>query len=292
MTEIQSFASDRSFTLNCHGRLILLETPKLMGILNVTPDSFSDSGKFQTKEAALAQAELMVSEGAEILDLGPQSTRPGATFLSAKEEIERLGNIIPLLKKEFPEVLISVDSFWSETLRFAFDQGMDIVNDISAGQYDPTVFETVAELNVPYILMHVNPTYESMHERHHDREITTTVNRFLVNKARQLTQMGVKDILLDPGFGFGKTQEDQEKLIEEVGFLGFGIYPLLIGISRKSFIYKPLNKTPLDKEVNERLQQLHLSVLRQGAKILRVHDVAQAKKTVSIFLAEQNEKKS
>lgn len=263
-----------------------------MGILNVTPDSFSDAGKFQTQKAALAQAELMVSEGADILDLGPQSTRPGASFLSAKEEIERLGSLIPILKKEFPEVLISVDSFWSETLRFAFDQGMDIVNDISAGQYDPSLFETVADLQIPYILMHVNPTYESMHEKYPDPEITTTVNRFLVNKARVLTQMGVKDIILDPGFGFGKTQEDQEKLIGEVDFLGFGNYPLLIGISRKSFIYKPLNKTPLDSKVDELTQELHLKVLRQGAKILRVHEVANAKKTLSLFLSEQKGKKA
>ena len=292
MTKILSSPSQSSFTLNCQGRLICLETPKLMGILNVTPDSFSDAGKFQTQKAALAQAELMVSEGADILDLGPQSTRPGASFLSAKEEIERLGSLIPILKKEFPEVLISVDSFWSETLRFAFDQGMDIVNDISAGQYDPSLFETVADLQIPYILMHVNPTYESMHEKHADPEITTTVNRFLVNKARVLTQMGVKDIILDPGFGFGKTQEDQEKLIGEVDFLGFGNYPLLIGISRKSFIYKPLNKTPLDSKVDELTQELHLKVLRQGAKILRVHEVANAKKTLSLFLSEQKGKKA
>lgn len=291
MTKIQSCLSQNSFSLNCHGRLISLETPKLMGILNVTPDSFSDSGKFQTQKAALAHAELLVSQGADILDLGPQSTRPGATFLSAEQEIERLGTLIPILKKEFPDVLISVDSFWSDTLRYGFDQGMDIVNDISAGQYDPTLFETVADLQVPYILMHVNPTYESMHEKHPDPQITTTVNQFLLNKARLLTQMGVKDIILDPGFGFGKTQNDQERLIGEVGILGFGNYPLLIGISRKSFIYKPLNKTPLDSEVDEKTQELHLSVLKQGAKILRVHDVASAKKTLSAFLSQQNSQK-
>ncbi|MHA6697469.1 dihydropteroate synthase [Chryseobacterium sp. A301] len=291
MTKIQSCPSQSSFSLNCHGRLISLETPKLMGILNVTPDSFSDSGKFQTQKAALAQAELLVSQGADILDLGPQSTRPGATFLSAAQEIERLGTLISILKKEYPEVLISVDSFWSDTLRYSFDQGMDIANDISAGQYDSTLFETVADLQVPYILMHVNPTYESMHEKHPDPQITTTVNQFLLNKARLLTQMGVKDLILDPGFGFGKTQDDQERLIGEVGILGFGNYPLLIGISRKSFIYKPLNKMPLDLEVDEKTQELHLRVLRQGAKILRVHDVGSAKKTLSAFLTEQNSQK-
>lgn len=253
-----------------------------MGILNLTPDSFSDGGKFNNEKNALIQAEKMLKDGAEIIDIGPQSTRPNAEFLNSAEEINRLGNIISTLKKEFPEVLVSVDTFWSETVKYAYDEGMDIVNDISAGQYDPKLFGTASETGLPNILMHINPTYENMHEKIQYDDITVSVNKFLLEKAQQLLKIGVKDIILDAGFGFGKTVEDQQKMINEVEFIGFGKFPVLIGISRKSFIYKPLGKGPLD--INEETQKLHLKVLKQGAKILRVHDVAEAKKTLDLFL--------
>lgn len=253
-----------------------------MGILNLTPDSFSDGGKFNDEENALIQVEKMLSEGAEIIDIGPQSTRPNADFLNADEEIKRLGKMISTIKKEFPEVLISVDTFWSETVKYAYNEGMDIVNDISAGQYDDKLFETVAETGLPYILMHVNPSYETMHDKIQYDDITVSVNKFLLEKAQELLKIGVKDIILDPGFGFGKTVEDQQKIINEVEFIGLGKFPLLIGISRKSFIYKPLGKSPL--EINDETQKLHLKVLEQGAKILRVHDVAEAKKTLDLYL--------
>lgn len=275
-------SNPETFTLNCNGRIIDLTTPKIMGILNLTPDSFSDGGKFNDEKNALLQAEKMLNDGAEIIDIGPQSTRPNADFLSAEEEIKRLGNIISNIKKEFPETLISVDTFWSETVKFAYNEGMDIVNDISAGQYDEKLFETVAETGLPYILMHVNSTYDNMHEKIQYDDITVSVNKFLLEKAQELLNTGVKDIILDPGFGFGKTVEDQHKMINEVEFIGLGKFPVLIGISRKSFIYKPLGKSPLD--INEETQKLHLKVLEQGAKILRVHDVAEAKKTLDLFL--------
>lgn len=275
-------SNPETFTLNCNGRIIDLTTPKIMGILNLTPDSFSDGGKFNDEKNALLQAEKMLNDGAEIIDIGPQSTRPNADFLSAEEEIKRLGNIISNIKKEFPETLISVDTFWSETVKFAYNEGMDIVNDISAGQYDEKLFETVAETGLPYILMHVNPTYDNMHEKIQYDDITVSVNKFLLEKAQELLNTGVKDIILDPGFGFGKTVEDQHKMINEVEFIGLGKFPVLIGISRKSFIYKPLGKSPLD--INEETQKLHLKVLEQGAKILRVHDVVEAKRTLDLFL--------
>lgn len=275
-------SNPETFTLNCNGRIIDLTTPKIMGILNLTPDSFSDGGKFNDKKNALLQAEKMLNDGAEIIDIGPQSTRPNADFLSAEEEIKRLGNIISNIKKEFPETLISVDTFWSETVKFAYNEGMDIVNDISAGQYDEKLFETVAETGLPYILMHVNPTYDNMHEKIQYDDISVSVNKFLLEKAQELLNTGVKDIILDPGFGFGKTVEDQHKMINEVEFIGLRKFPVLIGISRKSFIYKPLGKSPLD--INEETQKLHLKVLEQGAKILRVHDVVEAKRTLDLFL--------
>lgn len=264
--------SSKIFTLNCNGRLFTLDTPKIMGILNLTPDSFSDGGKFNNETNALLQTEKMLSEGATIIDIGAQSTRPNANFLSAQEEIHRLGSIIRSIKKKFPEALISLDTFWGEVVHFGFNEGIDMVNDISAGQFDPTLLPIVAQTKLPYILMHGNPSYQQMHDKIHYEDITYSVNQFLLNKSQELLKLGIKDIIFDPGFGFGKTIENQYQLIDEIQYLGFGEFPILIGISRKSFIYKPLGKSPLD--INEETQQLHRKVLEQGAKILRVHDVA------------------
>lgn len=270
------------FSINCRGSLIDLSVPKIMGILNLTPDSFSDGGKFNEEKAALKQAEKMVKEGAEIIDIGAQSTRPNAQFLSAPEEISRIGNMISLIKKEFPETLISLDTFYAETVKFAFNEGLDIINDISGGMFDEKMVETVGKTGLPYILMHVNPTYESMHEKIIEDDIILNINKYFSEKILGLKKFGVKDIILDPGFGFGKTVEQQLQMIDELQHIGFGKYPLLVGISRKSFIYKPLGKQPL--EINEETQKLHFQMLEKGAKILRVHDVAQAKKTVDEFL--------
>lgn len=269
-------------SLNCNGKLISLSEPKIMGILNLTPDSFSDGGKFNNEKSALQHAEKLLKEGAEIIDIGPQSTRPKAEFLKADEEIKRIGNIISSIKKEFPEVLVSLDTFYAETVKFGYHEGIDLINDISGGQYDDKMFDTAAETKLPYILMHVNPSYETMHDKMKFTDITLAVNRYFSEKTAVLLEKGVKDIILDPGFGFGKTVEDQMKMIGEVKYLGFDKFPLLIGISRKSFIYKPLGKSSLD--INEETQKLHMKVLQQGARILRVHDVAEAKKTVEAFL--------
>lgn len=269
-------------SLNCNGRLVDLTTPKIMGILNLTPDSFSDGGKFNNEKSALNHAEKLLKEGAELIDIGPQSTRPNAEFLSSKEEVARIGNVISLIKKEFPEALISLDTFYAETVEFGFNEGIDIINDISGGQYDEKMFDTAAQTRLPYILMHINPSYETMHDKIKFADITLSVNQYFSEKTSQLLQNGINDIILDPGFGFGKTVEDQMKMIDEVEFLGFGKFPLLIGISRKSFIYKPLGKSALD--INEETQKLHMKVLKQGAKIVRVHDVAEARKTLDEFL--------
>ena len=271
-----------SHSINCNGRLVNLTIPKIMGILNLTPDSFSDGGKFNNEKSALNHAEKLLKEGAELIDIGPQSTRPNAEFLSSEEEVVRIGNVISLMKKEFPETLISLDTFYAETVKFGFNEGIDIVNDISGGQYDEKMFDTVTETKLPYILMHINPSYETMHDKIKFADITLSVNQYFSEKTNLLLQKGVNDIILDPGFGFGKAVEDQMKMIDEVEILGFGKFPLLIGISRKSFIYKPLGKSPLD--INEETQKLHMKVLKQGAKILRVHDVAEAKKTLDEFL--------
>jgi len=253
-----------------------------MGILNITPDSFSDGGKFNDTKSALIQTEKMLKDGAEIIDIGAQSTRPDAEFLPAKEEISRVGNLISNIKKEFPEALISLDTIYAEVVKFGFNEGIDIVNDISGGNFDSEMFETVAQTGLPYILMHVNPTYETMHEKLTEDDIVLNMNLYFSKKIQELRSFGVKDIILDPGFGFGKTVKQNRQLIDELEYIGFGKYPLLIGISRKSFIYKPLGKLPAD--INEETQKLHLNILGKGAKILRVHDVAEARKTVGLFL--------
>jgi len=270
-------------SINCNGQLVDLTIPKIMGILNLTPDSFSDGGKFNNERSALQHAEKLLKDGASIIDIGPQSTRPNAEFLDSDEEIRRIGNIIASVKKEFPETLISLDTFYAETVWFGFNEGIDIVNDISGGQFDEKMFEAVAETKLPYILMHVNSSYEKMHEKAFYDDITLFVNQYFSKKTDELLKKGIKDIILDPGFGFGKTVEDQMKMIDEVEFFDFGNFPLLIGISRKSFIYKPLGKSALD--INVETQKLHMKVLRQGAKILRVHDVVEAKKTVDEYLS-------
>ena len=270
------------FSLNCRGKLLELSSPQIMGILNLTPDSFSDGGKFQEEKNALLQVEKMLKEGAKIIDIGAQSTRPKADFLSAAVEIARLGNIIANIKKEFPAAFISLDTFYSEVVQFGFNEGIDIVNDISGGNFDEKMFEIVAHTQLPYILMHSNETYEAMHEKLIKKDILLQLNQYFSSKIQKLQSLGIKDIILDPGFGFGKTVEQQHQLLRETEFINFGNNPLLIGISRKSFIYKPLGKTPFD--IIEETRKLHLQVLEKGAKILRVHDVAETKKTIDDFL--------
>lgn len=258
------------FSINCNGRLIDLSKPILMGILNLTPDSFSDGGKFNNEKYALQQAENLLKNGATIIDIGAQSTRPNAEFLKADEEIKRIGNMISLIKKEFPESLISLDTFYSDVVQFGYDEGIDLVNDISAGQFDSELLNTVAKKGLPYILMHINPTYASMHDKIKFDDIIISINRFFSEKVNLLRQKGIKDIILDPGFGFGKTVGDQYQMIDEFEYIGFGKFPILAGISKKSFIYKPLRKQP--NEVEKETLALHQKLIEKGANIIRLHN--------------------
>ena len=269
-------------SINCRGKLLDLSQPKIMGILNITPDSFSDGGNYLSKKNALLHVEKLINGGAEIIDIGAQSTRPKSNLLSAETEILRLGKIISAVKTEFPETIISLDTFYSEVVRFGFEEGIDLVNDISGGNFDAKMFGTVAELELPYVLMHINSSYDSMHEKLISEDIILKINYYFSEKIQELQALDVKDIILDPGFGFGKTVEQQFQIIEEFQFVGFGKLPLLAGISRKSFIYKSLGKLPT--EIKEETQKFHLKLLEKGAKVLRVHDVAETKKVIDGFL--------
>lgn len=223
----------------------------------------------------------MIQEGAAIIDIGAQSTRPNAELLSSRDEIRRLGKIISSIKLEFPETLISLDSFYADTMKYGFDEGIDLINDISGGMFDENVLPVVAEMGLPYILMHVNPTYELMHIRLVEDDIILALNYYFSEKTALLKKLEINDIILDPGFGFGKNIPQQYQMIEELNMINFGTFPLLVGISRKSFIYKPFGKSPLD--IQEETQKLHLKALQNGAKILRVHDVGETKNTIELF---------
>ncbi len=268
--------------LNIKGKLLDLSTPKVMGILNITPDSFSDGGQFNNEKNALLQVEKMLKNGADIIDIGAQSTRPNAEFLSAEVEILRLGNLISEIKKDFPESIISLDTFYAEVVKFGFQEGIDIINDISGGDYDGNLLKTVAETQLPYILMHSNSDYKNMHKKEIENDVILYLNQYFSRKIGELQELGIQDVVLDPGFGFGKSIEQQFQMIDELQHVGFGKFPLLIGISRKSFIYKSVEKSPL--EIDEETQKLHLKVLEKGAKILRVHDVKSTKLTIDNFL--------
>lgn len=252
-----------------------------MGILNITPDSFSDGGFYLNEHLALKHAEKMIKDGADIIDIGLQSTRPNAEKITAQEEIKRMGNIISSIKKEFPNTLISLDTFYTETLKKGYDEGIDIVNDISAGQFDENFLEMVKKTALPYILMHINPSYETMHQVFTDEKIIEKINFYFSEKINQILELGIKDVILDPGFGFGKNIEQQFYMIENFNFFSEMFpYPFLIGISRKSFIYKTLNKKPLDNEVLEKCLILQKKLIEKGAQIIRTHDVLETKNSL------------
>lgn len=262
----------KSLSINCRGRLVDLDKPQIMGILNMTPDSFSDGGRYNSTDAAIFQTEKLIRDGATIIDVGAQSTRPKATFVSAQEEIFRLGNVISAIKKTFPEILISLDTFYGEVVRVGYNEGIDMVNDISAGRFDTTIWSEVAKTKLPYVLMHANPTYESMHDKVDYDDVMVMLNHFFSEKIEQLKIMGIIDVILDPGFGFSKSQRNQLQIVDELQYLGFGEYPILIGVSRKSFIYQPLGKKPL--EIDAEVTELHQKLQQKGANIFRVHEPA------------------
>jgi len=268
-------------TLNCRGTLIDLSIPKVMGIINVTPDSFYDGGKTFSEKEILKQAERMLSEGATFLDVGGYSTRPGAEDISETEEIRRVVESVESMLKRFPEALISVDTFRSEVAKKAVETGAAIVNDVSGGTLDGEMYKTVAKLNVPYILMHMRGTPKTMAKLTDYKNVTVEVLKNLSEKIAMARAEGINDIIADPGFGFAKTREQSFQLLNNLELFQNLKVPILAGISRKSMIYKTL-ETSSDNALNG-TTSLNTIALLKGASILRVHDVKEAVECVKLF---------
>ena len=267
-------------TLNIAGKLLDLSTPQVMGILNVTPDSFFSGSRVLQIEDAYKKADKMLSEGASMLDIGGHSTRPGADAVSEEEELNRVLPVVEMLRKRFPKAIISIDTFRALVARKSIEAGAHIINDIAGGNLDPLMFETVVELNVPYILMHSRGTPQTMKELNQYDDLVTDVLRELQAKIYQLRQLGVKDIVADMGFGFAKNADQNYVLLRELqAFEALGV-PLLVGVSRKSMIWRKLDITP-DQSLNG-TTALNTVAILNGANILRVHDVKEAIEVVKL----------
>lgn len=270
--------------INVNGSLLDLSVPCVMGILNITPDSFYAGSRMQTEAEITARAQQILDEGAGIIDIGAYSSRPNAENVSSHEEMERLRMGLEILRKTQPGAVISVDTFRADVARMCVEEyGVAIINDIAAGEMDADMFRTVAELNVPYIMMHMQGTPQNMQQHPHYDNLLKEVFLYFAQKVQQLRDMGMKDIILDPGFGFGKTVEHNYELLAH--FEEFRIFelPLLVGVSRKSMIYRLLGNTPQDALNGTTV--LDTICLLKGADILRVHDVREAVETVKIVEA-------
>lgn len=268
-------------TINIKGELIDLSNPLVMGIVNITPDSFYDKSRKNTESDIINRVCQIIEEGGRIVDIGAQSSNPQSKFLSSKEEIDRLKPVLSLINKEFPDLIISVDTFYSDVARFSVEEcGVSIINDISGGQIDEGMFPTVAQLNVPYILMHMRGTPQTMQQQTHYDNFIQEIFYYFSEKIVILHQLGVNDIIIDPGFGFSKTLDQNYELMSALK--GFSIFdlPLLVGVSRKSMIYKLL-----DIDVSASLNGttvLNTFAINSGANILRVHDVKEAVQVIEI----------
>lgn len=268
-------------TLRVRGTLVDLSMPVVMGILNVTPDSFYAGSRAQAQDVLLTKAGQMLTEGATFLDVGGYSTRPGAADVSEAEETERVCSAIEIIHRQFPHALLSVDTFRASVAEQAVAAGAGLINDVAGGTLDSDMFPTVAKLGVPYVLMHLRGTPQTMTKLAHYQNVTLEVITELRDKVGQLRALGVKDIMLDPGFGFAKTPQHNDQLLRELGAFRVFELPLLVGLSRKSGIWRRLNVTP-DEALNG-TTVLNTVALMHGASILRVHDVREAVETVKLW---------
>ena len=270
--------------INVNGSLLDLSVPCVMGILNITPDSFYAGSRMQTEAEITARAQQILDEGAGIIDIGAYSSRPNAENVSSHEEMERLRMGLEILRKTQPGAVISVDTFRADVARMCVEEyGVAIINDIAAGEMDADMFRTVAELNVPYIMMHMQGTPQNMQQHPHYDNLLKEVFLYFAQKVQQLRDLGMKDIILDPGFGFGKTVEHNYELLAHLEEFRIFELPLLVGVSRKSMIYRLLGNTPQDALNGTTV--LDTICLLKGADILRVHDVREAVETVKIVEA-------
>lgn len=268
-------------TINIKGELLELSQPIVMGILNITPDSFFAESRKQGEQEIVARVAEILTQGGKIVDIGAQSTRPSSTLLSSKEEIERLKPALNIINKEFPDAILSVDTFYSDVARFCVEEhGVDIINDISGGEMDKNMFDTVASLNVPYILMHMRGTPQTMSQLTDYDNLIQDIFYYFSKKIAELHLKGVNDIIIDPGFGFSKTIDQNYELMASLK--GFSIFdrPLLVGISRKKMIYNLIDSTA--EESLNGTSILNTFALQNGADILRVHDVKEAVETIKI----------
>lgn len=270
-------------TINCKGELVDLKTPKVMGILNLTPDSFFDGGKYKDEASILGQVEYMLNHGATFIDMGAYSSRPGAEHVPEDEELKRMIPVIDLILKRFPDTLISVDTFRSKGASESIEHGAAIINDIAAGNLDDEMFGTIAKYQVPYIMMHMKGTPQSMQKEATYDNLINDLRLYFSEKIQETTSKKINDIILDPGFGFAKTTEQNYTLLNHLDmFQTFGL-PILIGLSRKSMIYKVLKSSP--QEALNGTTALHTIALLRGANIIRAHDVKEASECIKLVEA-------
>ena len=271
------------YTLNCKGRLLVLNEPIVMGIINATPDSFYSGNRIGGIDAVLQKTEQMIKDGADIIDIGGQSTRPNSKRISADEESERVIPFVEAIHKNFPQTIISIDSFYSAVVKKAVAAGASIVNDVSAGTIDENLVPTVASLKVPYVLMHMKGDPQTMQQNPAYNNVVLDVFDFLNQKIDQLHSAGIVDIIVDPGFGFGKTIEHNFELLNGLNFFRQLSKPVLVGMSRKATVYKTLGTT--SGEALNGTTVLNTMALLNGASILRVHDVKEAKQAIQLVQA-------
>lgn len=273
---MQTFTS-----INCCGKLVNLQTPRVMGVLNLTPDSFYDGGKYNSEDAILAQVALMLNEGATFIDIGGSSSRPGSRMPSVEEEWSRTGKAITLIKQHFPEVLISVDTVYSVIAKRAVDSGACMINDVSAGLIDSRMIETVAALKVPYLMMHMKGLPENMQDNPVYDDVLKEIIDFFSKQLSLCRKVGITDILIDPGFGFGKTIAHNFELLAKLNLLKIVGLPIVAGLSRKGMIWKTLDVSPA--EALNGTTALNMVALMNGTRILRVHDVKEAMQCIKLF---------
>lgn len=279
---VKNNSNPRIFTLNCRGQLLTTEQPLVMGILNLTPDSFYTGSRVSETGHLLQHAAQMLEEGAAILDVGGQSTRPSGTLLSAEEEGERVLEAVKTIHQHFPKAVISIDTFYASVARAAVEAGASMINDISGGQFDTGMIPTAGSLGVPYICMHMPGTMENMHFIPAYKNIALEVTDYFIERKEACVKAGIKDMIIDPGFGFGKTREQNFELMNKLSTLNIIDRPLLAGVSRKSMIWKTLNITA-DEALNG-TTVLNTVALLAGASILRVHDVKEAVEAVKLTM--------